>query len=85
MAFVLVLKPSARKALDSLAVVDRAKMLLVLESIERDPYGGKKLQGDLHRQYSVRAWPYRIVYEIFKRELIIIVIKIGHRQGVYKK
>ena len=85
MAFVLVLKPSARKALDSLGETDRRKALLVLEAIERDPYGGKKLQGDLHRQYSVHAWPYRVVYEIFKRELVVIVIKIGHRQGVYKK
>ncbi len=64
---------------------DRTKIVRILESIERDPYVGKKLQGDLRDQYSIRALPYRIVYETYKRELLVIVIKIGHRQGVYKR
>ncbi len=85
MAFVLVLKPSAKKSLDKVPLCDRTKIVRILESIEHDPYVGKKLQGDLRDQYSIRAWPYRIVYEIYKRELLVIVIKIGHRQGVYKR
>ena len=85
MVFVLVLKPSAKKSLDRISMSDRTKIVRILESIEHDPYVGKKLQGDLRDQYNIRAWPYRIVYEIFKRELIVIVIKIGYRQGMYKR
>ena len=85
MVFVLVLKPSARKSLGKIPVSDREKVVKVLESIENDPYSGKRLQGELQSLYSVRMWPYRIIYEIYKRELIVIVIKIGSRQGVYKK
>ncbi|MBU4299512.1 type II toxin-antitoxin system RelE/ParE family toxin [Patescibacteria group bacterium] len=33
--------------------------------------------------YSYRVWPYRIIYRIYKNLLLIIVIRIGHRQGVY--
>ena len=66
MVFVLVLKPSAKKSLDKIPMSDRTKIVRILESVERDPYVGKKLQGDLRDQYSIRAWPYRIVYEIFK-------------------
>jgi mRNA interferase RelE/StbE len=54
-----------------------------LEDILQDPFSGKKLEGELKNCYSSRAWPYRIIYEIRKKELVIVVIKIGHRQGVY--
>ena len=40
--------------------------------------------GKLKEEYSMRAWPYRILYSInMKRKLISIEI-IQHRQGVYK-
>lgn len=83
MVYVLLLKPKAKKSLNSLNDRERTKVRLVLESINKDPFSGKKLEGDLKDYYSVRVWPYRIVYEIYKKELIIFVIRIGHRQGVY--
>ena len=26
---------------------------------------------------------YKIIYEIYKKELLILVVSVGHRQGVY--
>jgi mRNA interferase RelE/StbE len=83
MAFVLLLKPKVQKELNKLTDRERSKIILILEDILRDPFSGKKLEGDLKNCYSSRAWPYRIIYEIRKKELVIVVIKIGHRQGVY--
>jgi mRNA-degrading endonuclease RelE of RelBE toxin-antitoxin system len=45
---------------------------------------GKKLQGDHKGQRSLRVWPYRIVYVVQQKVVTIAVLKIGHRQGVYK-
>jgi len=66
MVFILVLKPKAKKELDNLEESARAKARFVLEAIIKNPFLGKKLSGELPDQYSMRAWPFRIVYEIRK-------------------
>jgi mRNA interferase RelE/StbE len=47
------------------------------------PPGCKKLTGvaDLWR---VRVGEYRIVYQIRERELLLLVVKVGHRREVYR-
>jgi len=67
-----------------LGEIDRIKARVVLEVILKDPFSGKKLSGKLPNQYSMRSWPFRIVYEIRKNELIILVLRIRHRKDVYK-
>lgn len=57
------------------------KKLILLQS---EPYSGKPLQGELIGFYSIRAWPYRIVYE-FQKPNLIIIHYIRHRQGAYKR
>ena len=83
MAFVLQIKPKARKNLDKLPEAYRPRIWQALREIEADSFFGKKLSGKRADQYSVRVWPYRIVYIIKKKELIVLVIDVGHRQGVY--
>jgi len=57
-------------AIDSLAVDPR-------------PSGVKKLKGE-ENVYRLRVRDYRILYEIQDGELLILVIKIGHRRDVYR-
>lgn len=81
----IVLKPRAKKELNSLEHRDRVKINAILDAILFNPFHGKKLQGKLKNQYSVRVWPYRVVYEIRKNQVVVAVIKIGHRGGrVYR-
>ena len=84
MAFILILKPRAKKELANLESADRVKACVVLEAILKNPFLGKKLTGELPNQYSMRAWPFRIVYEIRKNELVILVLRIRHRKDAYK-
>ena len=44
----------------------------------------KKLEGD-EELYCVRVGDYRIVYQIQKRLLVVLVVPIGHRQEVYRR
>ncbi len=46
------------------------------------PPGTKKLSG--HDRYRLRQGSYRIVYTIEDKELVVAVVKVGHRKEVYR-
>ena len=84
MAYQLVVPKRVQKQIDNIAQKDCARIISALQVIALDPFSGKKLYGRHSGQWSYRVWSYRIIYEIRKRELIILVISVGQRQGVYK-
>ena len=51
-------------------------------AIDPRPPGSKKLSGN--DKYRVRQGSYRIVYSIEDKELIVVVVKVGHRKDVYR-
>lgn len=83
MAYQIILKPSALKELKKLENKDQNKIFRALNHLSLDPYSGKKLSGKYEDFYSIRVWPFRIIYTIVKKEKTIVITKIGHRQGVY--
>jgi mRNA interferase RelE/StbE len=85
MKYQLRIKPSAEKELKKLSDNHYLKILSVFTSLSFDPFIGKKMRGEYNNHYTYRVWPYRIIYQIYKKELMILVIAIGHRQGVYNK
>jgi mRNA interferase RelE/StbE len=56
-----------------------------LEELQKDPYTGKALKGELKGYWSLRVGMYRIIYSIQKKEVIIEVLRIHHRKEVYEK
>jgi mRNA interferase RelE/StbE len=46
------------------------------------PAGSKKLSG--HDRYRIRQGIYRIVYGIEDKELVVMVVKVGHRRNIYR-
>ena len=84
MEYLVKLKPKVEKELNNLPRKDYYKIIAALARLEKDPFVGKKLEGEYRGNYSIRIWPYRVIYQIYKKELIILIIRIGHRQGAYK-
>ena len=82
MIYQLRLKPSALKNLNKLSKTDYYRVIKVFESLAIDPFMGKKLKGEYSDCYSARVWPYRIIYQIHNKELLVLVVHIGHRQSV---
>ena len=78
------LSRGAAKQLEKLPKDEARKVVRKLHFLESTPLSGKKLSGKLNEEYSVRAWPYRIIYIIISSDKIILIEKIEHRQGVYK-
>ncbi len=80
----IVLSRQAQKDLEKVDESYKPHVFAALFDLKKDPYLGKKLQGKFKDYYSLRVGNYRIIYRIYKKELNILVIRIGHRQGIYK-
>ena len=53
-----------------------------LDELERNPFQGTPLKGELKGRYSYRVGSYRIVYRIQHHALLVLVIDIGHRRAI---
>ena len=82
--FEVIFKQSVAKDLRQIPKKDVTRILNRIKalSIEPRPPGVEKLSGQ--DKYRVRQGAYRILYEVRNNELIVVVVKIGHRQDVYK-
>ncbi len=81
----LLIKRSAANDIEEISrKADRRRIVLRIEALADDPRpsGAKKLSGS--ERYRLRQGPYRILYESEDENLIVVVVKIGHRQDVYK-
>jgi len=82
--FRLSFKASVAKDFRQIPKRDVQSILKRIEGLADDPRpnGSEKLSGQ--ERYRVRQGTYRIVYEIKEQELVVMVVKIGHRRDVYK-
>ncbi|MFH1262655.1 MAG: type II toxin-antitoxin system RelE/ParE family toxin [Pseudomonadota bacterium] len=78
---------SARKEFDGLPKTVQDRVIDASHLLAQNPYTEllkiRKIRGGEHL-YRVRLGDYRLLYEIRKEVLLILVIKIGHRSGVYR-
>ena len=83
--YKITFKKSVSKDLKSVSKSDIKRILQKVDSLAVDPRreGAIKLSGQ--EIYRIRQGLYRIIYEIKDRELVVQVIKIGHRSDVYKR
>ena len=81
----LTFRKSVAKDLRSIPPNDLFRILKRIEALAEDPrpMGSEKLSGQ--ERYRVRQGVYRIVYEIQDEELVILVVKVGHRRDVYRE
>lgn len=61
------------------------RILTVIQSLQSNPYQGKKLKGIFKDDYALRVGHYRIIYSLIKDKLIVIIIDIGHRKEIYRR
>ena len=85
MKYQVILRKKARKNLKRIDKRYRERILVALVELGKNPYLGKPLNGDLEGKFSLRVWPYRIIYEVFKKKLVVYIISVAYRQGAYKK
>jgi addiction module RelE/StbE family toxin len=75
--------PRVLKQLKKVPKIEQRKILKKIEILAEDPFIGKNLHGRFSGTLSIRAWPYRIIYQIKKDSILVFSVK--HRQEAYKK
>jgi mRNA interferase RelE/StbE len=82
--YTAVLSKKAQKQLDKLSDNIAEPIFDAITGLEENPRpaGYKKLKG--RDGYRIRIGNYRIIYDIFDKELIIDIITLGHRKDIYE-
>jgi mRNA interferase RelE/StbE len=85
MKYRLVYTKEAKKNIEKLDPSIRELIEKALETLSLDPFRGRQLSYELAGLRSFRTSDYRIIYRIKKRQVLIIVISVGHRREIYKR
>ena len=72
------------KKLDSSTRKDIQNYIKKISNTKNPQTLGKPLSGNLKGFWRYRVGDYRILCELRKKELIILVIDIGHRSKIYR-
>ncbi|WP_419804641.1 type II toxin-antitoxin system RelE family toxin [Terriglobus sp.] len=88
MAWSVKFEKRAEKALDSLDPVIAKRMLRYIHErllTRKDPRDlGIAMQGNEHAgNYRFRVGDYRFICSINDEELIVVVVRLGHRREIY--
>lgn len=62
----------------------RPRVIRAIQALKEEPRpaAAKKLVGSDH--WRLRVGDYRVVYDIEDAQLIVLIVKIGHRREVYR-
>lgn len=82
--FEIVFKRSVKKDFRRIPADDARRILDRISALadEPRPPGAEKLSAQ--ERYRVRQGVYRVLYEINDQELVVCVVKVGHRRHVYR-
>jgi len=84
MTYQIFFTDKAKKQLEKLEKVEQEKIIKSLERIRIRPEAHiTKLVGD--PGYKLRVGNYRVILEIKKEKLLILILMIGHRKNIYEK
>jgi len=83
--FEIVFKQSVKKDFLRIPKKDVQRILARIDGLAEDPRppGAEKLSAQA--RYRVRQGVYRILYEIHDKQLVVVVVKVGHRRHVYQR
>lgn len=84
MKYEVKLKKSAAKQLRKLDKKQAERILIKIYLLADNPYpnGAEQLTGQ--KAFRIRVGDYRVIYEVHDKQLLVQVIRVGHRKEVYK-
>ena len=64
---------------------DQIRIVRAIQRLADEPRPGgcRKLAGH-DDVFRIRVGTYRVIYEVFRREVLVLVLKVGHRRDVYR-
>ncbi len=84
MSYSIRIKKSAAKELSRLSPNDRRRLVAAIDRLATEPFAGSVLKGEFSGLRRLRVGQYRIIYEAVHKELVVLVVRVGHRGSVYR-
>ena len=86
MTYEVRLTPAAVRQLRKLDPPGRRRVQAAIDLLAEDPRppGARQLVGGAG-EWRVRTGDFRIIYDIRDGELLVLVVKVGHRRDVYER
>ena len=86
MTYSVLIKPQAKKSLFTLPDKEIKRIIKIIDSLQINPRPVRCLKLESYESvYRIRSGNYQIIYSIDDNNLIIEVIKVGHRKNIYNK
>jgi len=83
--YKIVFRKSVVRDMRGIPSRDLRRILKTIDSLSEDPRPAGAERLSAQERYRVRQGNYRIIYEINDSEVIVIVVKVGHRKDVYRR
>lgn len=84
MSYSIRIKRSAAKDLRRIPLSDRRRLIEAIDRLADEPLAGAALKGEFSGLRRLRVGDYRIIYEAIHQELVILVVRVGHRSSAYR-
>lgn len=78
-----------KSAVEDISELDGSAKKIIKKAIEEklmvDPLKfGKPLRRNLSGLFKLRVGDFRIIYQVKENEVVVVVVKVGHRREVYE-
>jgi mRNA interferase RelE/StbE len=85
MPYTVIIKKSAQKELDSVPKKLQLRIMGVIELLAINPFppNAEKLQD--RDGFRIRTSDYRVLYKVDEDQLVVMVVRVGHRRDVYRQ
>jgi mRNA interferase RelE/StbE len=85
MPYSILFTPRAERDFSTLERTVQQRLRRHIDRLGENPFppGTKKLHVE-EPYYRIRVGNYRVIYQVQAHELVVIVVKIGHRREVYR-
>lgn len=86
MTYTVEVAKKAAKQLRKLTPDAQRVVLSLLDGLAENPrpHGCKKMQGTQRPRFRVRRGNFRVIYEVHDDQLLVLVLVLGDRKGVYR-
>jgi len=83
-SFSLQIKRSAARDLERIPKADRLRLIQAIDRLRETPLAGGTLKGEFGGLRRLRVGQYRVIYEVFERRLVVLVVRVAHRREAYR-
>ncbi|MBI4130326.1 type II toxin-antitoxin system RelE/ParE family toxin [Candidatus Roizmanbacteria bacterium] len=85
-SYTIEITSKAQKDLKKLnpAIRSRIEKEILKLELDQKPQQFKPLMGRKIAQYRIRVGDYRVLYDLYPEDNVVLILRIGHRKEIYR-